>query len=73
MSTVATYEVSGMSCGHCVHAVTEELLHLEGVRSVDVALATEGASQVTVTSDAPLSPAAVREAIDEAGYALVPS
>lgn len=65
--TTATYQVSGMTCDHCVRAVTTELVLLPGVRSVDVDLA-QGA--VTVTSDGPLDREEVREAIDEAGYAL---
>ena len=65
--TTTTYRVTGMTCDHCVRAVTTELVLLPGVRSVDVDLA-EGA--VTVTSDGPLDQDEVREAIDEAGYAL---
>jgi copper chaperone len=65
--TSTTYQVSGMTCDHCVRAVTTELVLLPGVRSVDVDLA-QGA--VTVTSDGPLDLQEVREAIDEAGYAL---
>jgi copper chaperone CopZ len=56
-----------MTCDHCVRAVTTELVLLPGVRSVDIDLA-EGA--VTVTSDGPLDQEEVREAVDEAGYAL---
>ena len=56
-----------MTCDHCVRAVTTELVLLPGVRSVNIDLA-EGA--VTVTSDGPLDQEEVREAIDEAGYAL---
>ncbi len=69
-TTTATYGVSGMSCGHCVHAVTEELSALPGVRGVDVDLVPGGVSQVTVTSAAALPVDAVREAVDEAGYEL---
>jgi copper chaperone len=68
MITTATYQVSGMTCDHCVRAVTTELVLLPGVRSVDVDLL-EGA--VTVTSDGPLDLDEVREAVDEAGYSLV--
>ena len=67
MITTETYSVTGMTCDHCVRAVTTELVLLPGVRSVDVDLA-EGA--VTVTSDGPLDREQVREAVDEAGYAL---
>jgi copper chaperone len=67
MITTATYSVSGMTCDHCVRAVTTELVLAPGVRSVDVDLA-EGA--VTVTSDGPLDLDVVREAVDEAGYSL---
>lgn len=65
--TTTTYRVTGMTCDHCIRAVTTELVLLPGVRSVDIDLA-EGA--VTVTSDGPLDQEEVREAIDEAGYAL---
>jgi len=66
----ATYTVTGMTCGHCVAAVTEELHRLEGVTAVDIELTAGGPSQVTVTSTAPLAEAAVRAAVDEAGYDL---
>jgi copper chaperone CopZ len=56
-----------MTCDHCVRAVTTELIMLPGVRSVDIDL---GEGAVTVTSDEPLDPEVVREAIDEAGYVL---
>ncbi|CAL9452431.1 heavy-metal-associated domain-containing protein [Streptomyces albus] len=69
MSTVTTtYKVSGMTCGHCEGAVTEEISRIEGVSSVK-AVAASG--EVTVTSAADLDDAAVREAVDEAGYELV--
>jgi copper chaperone len=71
--TTTTYEVTGMTCGHCVGAVTEELSGLPGVREVNVELAPNAISRVTVTSDAPLSPDAVRAAVDEAGYDLAGS
>ncbi len=63
----ATYLVSGMTCGHCVQAVTEELSGLAGVSSVTVDLVPEGNSAVTVTSEAPLTEQAVAAALDEAG------
>ena len=65
--TTTTYPVTGMTCDHCVRAVTTELVLLPGVRSVDVDL---GEGTVTVTSDGPLDLEAVREAIDDAGYVL---
>ena len=71
MSTTASYSVSGMTCSHCVAAVTEEVGRLAGVSAVDVDLNAGGDSRVTVTSEAPLPVAAVRAAVDEAGYALV--
>ena len=70
MSTTTTYSVSGMTCSHCVAAVTEEVSRLDGVSAVDVALNAGGNSRVTVTSAAPLPVVAVRNAVDEAGYAL---
>jgi copper chaperone CopZ len=50
--------------------VTEELTALPGVENVHVQLVPGGDSVVTVTSDAPLTDDAVREAVDEAGYAV---
>jgi len=67
MSVTAQYSVTGMTCGHCVAAVTQEVVALPGVQQVDVDL-TSGA--VTVISNQPLPITAVSEAVDEAGYAL---
>ena len=63
----ATYQVTGMTCEHCVHAVSEELGNLGGVTGVTVALVPGGESGVTVTSEAPLTEQAVAAALDEAG------
>ena len=56
-----------MTCGHCVSAVTDELMKLPTVSAVDVDL-TSGL--VSVSSSEPLEPAQVTSAIDEAGYIL---
>jgi copper chaperone CopZ len=61
------YTVTGMTCQHCVNAVTEEVRAIDGVTDVQVALDT---GVLTVTSTAPLEEAAVAAAVDEAGYAL---
>ena len=68
--TTAEYTVSGMTCGHCVRSVKEEVGNIAGVTAVDVELAS---GRVVVTSDAPVSAADVVAAVDEAGYAVVPS
>lgn len=65
--TTATYQVTGMTCEHCAHAVTGELENLDGVRDVRVDLHPGGESAVTVSSDAPLTAEAVAAALDEAG------
>lgn len=67
MSTTTTYHITGMTCGHCVSSVTNELSALPGVHSVEVDL---GAGTAKVTSDAVLSIDEVRNAVDEAGYEL---
>ena len=64
MST-STYTVVGMTCGHCVNSVTEEVSQVPGVTGVDVDLASGG---LTVTGDADVDDAAVRAAVAEAGY-----
>ncbi|HET6740628.1 MAG TPA: heavy-metal-associated domain-containing protein [Kribbella sp.] len=73
MSTTTTYSVSGMTCGHCTAAVTEELSKLAGVQEVQIDLVAGGTSAVRVTSESALDDAAVREAVDEAGYELAAS
>jgi len=65
--TTQTYPVTGMTCGHCEHAVTSELKTLDGVTDVAVALVAGGTSTVTVTSEAPLDESRVAAALDEAG------
>ena len=67
MHETRTYTVTGMTCGHCVASVTEEISEIEGVAGVDVVLET---GAVTVTSEQPLDDAAVRAAVEEAGYQL---
>jgi copper chaperone len=64
MST-ASYTVVGMTCGHCVGAVTEEVSQVPGVTAVDVDLDSGG---LTVHSEAPVDENAVRVAVEEAGY-----
>ena len=63
----STYTVTGMTCGHCVASVTEEVVEIPGVESVDVALET---GAVTITSAEPVDRAAVQGAVEEAGYRL---
>ena len=65
--TTSTYTVVGMTCGHCVNSVTEEVSAVPGVSAVDVDLESGG---LTVTSDAPVDEAAVRAAVEEAGYSV---
>lgn len=68
--SVETYPVVGMTCGHCVNSVEAELRDVPGVTDVSITLVAGGTSQVTVTSDQPLSRDDVAAAVDEAGYAL---
>ena len=70
MSFTSEYAVSGMTCGHCVTAVTDELSALDGVTQVSVDLVSGGLSTVRVASNIRLDRAAVSAAVDEAGYQL---
>ncbi|MFC8039258.1 heavy-metal-associated domain-containing protein [Paenarthrobacter sp. NPDC057355] len=63
--------VSGMTCGHCVSSVSEELEALGGVQDVAVDLNPGGLSTVTITSTQELSPSEIGEAVAEAGYVVV--
>jgi len=72
--TTQTFPVTGLTCGHCVGAVTSELSVLAGVTDVQVDLVTEGTSTVRVTADQALTDDEVAVALDEAGdYKLVKS
>jgi copper ion binding protein len=66
----SVFTVSGMTCGHCVSSVTEEISQISGVRNVAVEL---DSGKVTVTSDQPVTDDDVRTAVTEAGYTLVAS
>ena len=66
MTTTTTYTVTGMTCGHCVASVKEEVGNVAGVEAVDVQLED---GRLTVTGD--VSADAVRAAVEEAGYEVV--
>lgn len=65
--TTTGYTVVGMTCQHCVNAVTEEVSQLPSVQQVDLDL---GSGALTVTSAEALDDAAVQAAVEEAGYEL---
>ena len=67
--TTQTFTVTGMSCDHCVRAVTEELAKLPGAQDVAVDLAS---GSLAVASADGLDPAEVAAAVDEAGYQVAP-
>jgi copper ion binding protein len=69
MSTSSTYTVTGMTCDHCVAAVRQEVGAVDGVTDVQVELAT---GTLTIESDAPVDPADVTAAVEEAGYEVTP-
>ena len=64
-----TFQVTGMTCGHCQRAVTEEIRRIPGIQGVAVDLDT---GSVTVTATQPVDRADVTLAVDEAGYTLIP-
>lgn len=64
-----TFQVTGMTCGHCKTAVTEELCRLDGVQHVEVDV---DSGTVTVHATGPIDRADIASAVDEAGYLLVP-
>jgi copper chaperone CopZ len=66
-----TVSISGMTCGHCVAAVTEELKSLKGVEDVAIDLNEGGISTATITSHLTISPEEIGEAVAEAGYLVV--
>jgi copper chaperone len=66
MSTT-TVTVTGMSCGHCATSIREEITEIPGVRAVDVDLA---GGSVTISHDSVVETAAIRTAVENAGYQL---
>ena len=69
MNTTTIFTVNGMTCGHCVDAVAEEVSKLDHVHNVDVDLTT---GSVTIESDGPIDPIQFAAAVDEAGYEVAP-
>jgi len=67
MTTTQSYTVTGMTCEHCVSSVTEEVQEIPGVDQVDVVLET---GNLTVTASEPVDDAAVKAAVEDAGYRL---
>ncbi|MEV0625832.1 heavy-metal-associated domain-containing protein [Nonomuraea wenchangensis] len=67
MTITATYTVKGMTCGHCVSSVKEEVGEVAGVTSVEVELES---GLLTVSSDEPVDQARIAAAVEEAGYEL---
>jgi copper chaperone len=65
--TTRTYAVTGMTCGHCVASVTEEVQEIPGVTDVELVLET---GALTITSDHPVDDGAVKVAVEDAGYEL---
>lgn len=66
-----TINVQGMTCGHCVQAVTSELSAIEGVQEVSVTLNAGAVSPVVIVSDHEVPTAEIAAAVDEAGYTVV--
>lgn len=66
--TTSTYQVTGMTCGHCEASIREEVGQMAGVQSIDVSAKT---GTLVVTSHGELNEAAVIAAVDEAGYGAV--
>lgn len=66
-----TLRIDGLTCGHCVSSVTEELNEVPGVSDVEVILSAGGTSTATLTANTPIENSVLQAAITEAGYTLV--
>ncbi|GAA1347471.1 heavy-metal-associated domain-containing protein [Arthrobacter roseus] len=66
-----TINITGMTCGHCVASVTEELTEIDGVENVEINLNKGGASSTVITSSRDLSSDEINDAVTEAGYQVV--
>ena len=63
--------INGMTCGHCVASVTEELSEVPGVLNVEVILNSGATCKATVVTNTELDDNALRDAVSEAGFELV--
>jgi copper chaperone len=68
-----TINVDGMTCDHCVNAVTEEISKIPGVTEVNIDLHAGEISQVTITAGNEISDVDIVAAVEEAGYSIVPA
>ena len=68
-----TINVDGMTCDHCVNAVTEEISKIPHVTEVTIDLHAGEISQVTITAGNEISDADIAAAVEEAGYSIVPA
>lgn len=66
-----TLQITGMTCGHCVSSVLEELSEVPGVEKVDVQLNAGGVSTAAVTAETEPDPAELRKAVENAGYTAI--
>ena len=66
----STYTVKGMTCDHCAGSVTAEVTKIAGVTDVSVDV---GAGRLTIVSSEPVPASVVEEAVEEAGYSVVPA
>ena len=71
MTATITASVEGMTCGHCVKAVTDEVSALAGVTEVAIDLVVDGVSTVTISADQAVTTDDIAHAVEEAGYVLV--
>ena len=61
------FPVTGLTCGHCVGAITTELRAVPGVTDVQVDLVVGGTSALSVTADKAITDAELTAALEEAG------
>jgi copper chaperone CopZ len=66
--TTTEFQVTGMTCAHCEHAVSSEVSQIAGVDNVEVSAAT---GRLVITSSEPVADERVLAAVDEAGYTAV--
>ena len=66
-------KVQGMTCDHCVNAVTDQLNKISGVTGVNIALNTDAPTPVNIVADNDISDADIKAAVEEAGYTIAPA
>lgn len=70
VTTQIELKISGMTCGHCVSSVSEELKEIANVQNVEIILDAKGISTALLSTSGAIGQEVLQAAVEEAGYTL---